>query len=205
MASPSDLTRRIREQDEEIERLREQNDALTLEIEQARTGPFDNLDARFREGVQHADAVWQDEVERLREENASLVDRHNRESHGTASHEAMAYDALKAENERLRAGWRVERKVMESEAAAAKKAETEVERLRARAQELEQGMARVDTAAVLALKAENERLQAALEEIAAASEGLEEFTAQQMAMRGTSVVGLIGRMRDIARQALEGK
>ena len=43
-----------------------------------------------------------DQRDRLREENASLVDRHNRESHGTASHEAMAYDQLKAELARLR-------------------------------------------------------------------------------------------------------
>ncbi len=41
-------------------------------------------------------------VERLREENASLVDRHNRESHGTASHEALAYDQQAKELERLR-------------------------------------------------------------------------------------------------------
>ncbi len=51
-------------------------------------------------------------IDALEAENASLADRHNRESHGTASHEAMAYDELRAERDTLRAdldhlrGWR---------------------------------------------------------------------------------------------------
>ena len=80
-----------------------ENSRLREELRQGRL----NLEARMP-GNAHA---WmanaelreaEAELARLREENASLVDRHNRESHGTASHEAMAYDQLKAENGRLR-------------------------------------------------------------------------------------------------------
>ncbi len=52
-----------------------------------------NLNATLVEKVGQLET----EVERLRTGNAALVDQHNRESHGTASHEAIAYDALKEE------------------------------------------------------------------------------------------------------------
>ncbi len=67
---------------EQVERLREENHRLM----RSGRGLHDRL--------KHADEL-EVEVERLRAGNAALTDRHNRESHGTASHEAMAYDALK--------------------------------------------------------------------------------------------------------------
>ena len=74
----------------EIERLR----GVAARAEHAETN-LDKLDEAYGKALA--------ELERLREENASLVDRHNRESHGTMSHEALAYDHQQRELEHLRA------------------------------------------------------------------------------------------------------
>ncbi len=89
----------------ENERLRKQNTidvhrTYSYRIDQLQT-ENDALKAMHQENMQMLEesAI---EVERLRVENAALVDRHNRGSHSTASHEAMAYDAVVRERDALK-------------------------------------------------------------------------------------------------------
>ncbi len=63
--------------------------------------------ADFQRAAETERDALKEQVERLRAGNAALADQHNRESHGVASHEALAYhdvvkerDALKAALER---------------------------------------------------------------------------------------------------------
>jgi chromosome segregation ATPase len=78
-----DASRMTSEQEAEIERLQRQLSACK------------DIDKEL--------GVLRETVERLRAENSHLVDRHNRESHSTASHEGMEVDRLNREVERLRA------------------------------------------------------------------------------------------------------
>lgn len=85
------LRGQLKEANEQAEALGEARDRLREEL--------DNQDTC--EALDTHEAM-QAEIDRLREENASLVDRHNRESHGTASHEALAYGQAIKERDRLR-------------------------------------------------------------------------------------------------------
>lgn len=90
---------------EEIVRLREENERLKDMHDSAvakvisNANEIDVLQSRLSE-LQDFHAKKMDEMHaRLsaaEKENAELVDRHNRESHGVVSHEAMAYDDLQA-------------------------------------------------------------------------------------------------------------
>ncbi len=144
------------EQCADFQRAAEQErDALEDALVGAHTLLSDCVQERDSWGHQNArlrgerDAL-KEQVERLRAGNAALTDQHNRESHGTASHEALAYhdvvkerDALKAaleergypftlerENDALKASEDDWRRAAEQATERGMAAEAEVERLR---------------------------------------------------------------------------
>ncbi len=218
-----------RESNAEISRLTYERDALKAALEAIRDRTIEppgshKLAAALALARLAYDQGLRAEVERLRGENANPVDQHNRESHGTASHEAMAYDAvvkerdalkrdrdayeaqmnrnadhidaLKAENERI-AGERDRREAKVYELGdEVDRLQAERDALKAKVRELEKQHRERD-----AISYERDALKAALVEIAEVwscaplGADIRYVTADTYASKGL-------RMHAIARQAL---